>query len=179
MDNDQTVFATFLASATERFGFYKKLGEGAFSQLGEEQLTWQANASSNSIAMIVKHLSGNMRSRWTDFLSTDGEKPWRRRDQEFVNDVQDRQQLIALWESGWTAVFSGMASVTPADHAKIIVIRSEPHNLTEAINRQLTHAAYHVGQIVFLAKMILDLSWRYLSIAPGGSDAFNSRMEGV
>ncbi len=177
MQSDQASFSLYLASATERFQFHKKLGEDAFAQLGEEQLMWQANASANSIAMIVKHLSGNMRSRWTDLLTTDGEKPWRKRDQEFVNDVPDRDSVMKLWDAGWEAVFAGMASLTPADQARIVYIRTEPHNLTEAINRQLTHAAYHVGQIVFLAKMILDLGWRYLSIAPGGSEAFNAEMD--
>ena len=163
----------YLESVKKQFEQYKKLGEKTFSQLPDEKLFWQYNTESNSIATIVKHLSGNMLSRWTDFLTTDGEKEWRDRDSEFENDIQTRQQLMEKWNTGWQCLFNALNSLTPDDLQKQILIRNEAHSVMEAINRQLTHYPYHVGQIVFIGKMICNESWHSLSIPKGKSREFN------
>jgi len=154
----------YLESAKKQFEQYKTLGEKTFAQLPEDKLFWQYNEDSNSIATIVKHLWGNMLSRWTDFLTTDGEKDWRKRDAEFENDLNSRQQLLDKWNEGWDCLFKAINSLTPNDLDKIIYIRTQPLTVTEAINRQLTHYAYHVGQIVFLGKMLAENEWGSLSI---------------
>ncbi|HEY5462762.1 MAG TPA: DUF1572 family protein [Hanamia sp.] len=154
----------YLESVKKQFEQYKMLGEKTFAQLTDDKLFWQYNEDSNSIATIVKHLWGNMLSRWTDFLTTDGEKDWRKRDAEFENDLNSRQQLLDKWNEGWDCLFKAINSLTPNDLDKIIFIRSQPLNVTEAINRQLTHSAYHVGQIVFLGKMLAENRWVSLSI---------------
>jgi len=154
----------YLESAKKQFEQYKTLGEKTFAQLPDDKLFWQYNEDSNSIATIVKHLWGNMLSRWTDFLTTDGEKDWRKRDAEFENDLNSRQQLLDKWNEGWDCLFKAINSLTPNDLDKIIYIRTQPLTVTEAINRQLTHYAYHVGQIVFLGKMLAENEWGSLSI---------------
>lgn len=154
----------YLESVKKQFEQYKMLGEKTFAQLPDDKLFWQYNEDSNSIATIVKHLWGNMLSRWTNFLTTDGEKEWRKRDAEFENDLTNRQQLLDKWNEGWDCLFKAINSVTPNDLDKIIYIRSQPLTVTEAINRQLTHYAYHVGQIVFLGKMLAENGWVSLSI---------------
>jgi hypothetical protein len=164
----------YLESAKKQFSQYKLLGEKAIGQVPEEKLFWQYNAESNSIGIIVKHLWGNMLSRFTDFLSSDGEKPWRNREAEFENDIKNREELLEKWHAGWNAVFSALSQLSPEDLEKSIYIRNERHSVMEAINRQLTHYAYHVGQIVSLAKMICDGSWQSLSIPKGRSDQFNA-----
>lgn len=143
------------------------------SQLAEDQLFWQANEQSNSIAIIVKHLWGNMLSRWTDFLSSDGEKTWRKRDEEFELDSSSADLLEDRWEEGWSCLFYALDSLSDADLEKTIYIRNQGHEVREAINRQLAHYAYHVGQIVFLGK-ILSSDWKSLSIPKGQSEAFNA-----
>ncbi len=163
----------FLSSAIQQFEYYKMLGEKTFAQLDDENLFWQYNADSNSIASIVKHLSGNMRSRWTDFLTTDGEKEWRNRDAEFENDIQTKSALIAVWNAGWDCLFAALQSITASDLQRIIFIRNEGHSVAEAINRQLAHYSYHIGQIVFIGKMRCSNSWLSLSIPKGNSEAFN------
>jgi len=141
--------------------------------LPDEKLFWQYNENSNSIATIVKHLWGNMLSRWTDFLTSDGEKEWRNREAEFGNDITSRQELINKWEEAWTCLFKALNSLTTEDLQKVIYIRNQGHTIEEAINRQLAHYPYHIGQIVFIGKMIRDVEWTSLSIPKGNSKAFN------
>ena len=163
----------FITSAKNQFEYYKLLGEKTFSQLTEEQLFWNYNDESNSIATIVKHLSGNMLSRWTDFFTTDGEKEWRNRDSEFDNDIKDKNDLIEQWNTGWKIFFNVIENLKVDDLDKIIYIRNQGHSVTEAINRQLAHYPYHIGQIVFIGKMVCDDKWNSLSIPKGKSTIYN------
>jgi hypothetical protein len=165
---------TFLTSATAQFQYYKLLGEKTFAQLSDEQLYWQYNEESNSVAIIVQHMAGNMLSRWTDFLTTDGEKEWRNRESEFENDVKTREALLTLWNKGWQCLFDALASITEDHLEKEIFIRNQGHTVVEAINRQLAHYPYHVGQIVFIGKMICNNSWTSLSIPRGNSKSYNN-----
>lgn len=164
----------YLQSAIKQFEYYKKLGDQTFAQLNEEHLFWQYNDESNSIAMIVKHMHGNMVSRWTDFLTTDGEKDSRKRDEEFLNDFKSRAELLAKWNEGWTCLFNAINSLTEPDLHKIIYIRNQGHTVTEAINRQLAHYPYHVGQLVFIGKMCCNAQWKSLSIPKGDSKNYNA-----
>ncbi len=164
----------YLSSARKQFEYYKMLGEKTFDQVTDEQLFWQYNAESNSIATIVKHLWGNMLSRWTDFLTTDGEKEWRQREAEFEIDLQDRAELMAKWNEGWDCLFRALDSVSEENIGTIIYIRNQGHSIVEAINRQLAHYPYHVGQIVFMGKMVRDAEWSSLSIPRGGTQQYNS-----
>lgn len=164
----------FLQSARKEFMNYKALGEKAMAQVPDEKLFWQYNEESNSIGTIVKHLWGNMMSRWTDFMTTDGEKEWRQRDAEFENDVKDRGELMQKWNEGWDCVFKALDSIKGDDLAKIIYIRNQGHTVLEAINRQLAHYPHHVGQILFLAKMIIGSNWQSLSIPKNKSKEFNA-----
>jgi len=163
----------YLNSVKKQFAYYKMLGDKTFDQLTNEQLNWQYNAESNSIAMIVKHLSGNMMSRWADFLNTDGEKPWRNREAEFEEKALNRDELLAKWNEGWNCLFNALEPLTDDDLDKIIYIRNQGHTVLEAINRQLAHYPYHVGQIVFIGKMLKDEEWKSLSIPKGQSESFN------
>jgi hypothetical protein len=164
----------YLTSIKKQFALYKTLGERTFAQVPDEKLFWQYNDESNSIATIVKHLWGNMLSRWTDFLTTDGEKEWRNRDAEFDNDVKSRYELLVKWNEGWTCLFNVIDSLSDDDLRKEIFIRNQGHTVMEAINRQLAHYPYHVGQIVFLGKMICDSKWNSLSIPRGDSASYNA-----
>lgn len=164
----------FLDSSIKQFEYYKMLGEKTFSQLSDEQLLFQYNEESNSIATIVKHLWGNMLSRWTDFLTSDGEKEWRQRDAEFDNDIADRSELLARWNEGWACLFNAITPLTDNDLTKEVFIRNQGHSVTEAIKRQLAHYAYHVGQIVFIGKLMCNENWQSLSIPKGNSIAYNS-----
>jgi len=163
----------YLLSVIKQFEYYKLLGEQTFAQVRDEQLNWQYNSESNSIAMIVKHLSGNMLSRWTDLLTSDGEKEWRNREAEFENDIRLRAGMMALWNQGWRALLDTLYSLTTADLDKIIFIRNQGHTVEEAINRQLAHYPYHIGQIIYIGKM-LSPNWRSLSIPRGESQKFNT-----
>ena len=163
----------YLESAKKEFGYYKLLGEKTFSQLTDEQLFIEANSESNSIATIVKHLRGNMLSRWTDFLTTDGEKEWRKRDEEFENDISTREELLQKWQEGWSCLFKAHDSISDDDLSRVIYIRNQGHTILEAINRQLSHYPYHIGQIVFIGKMLSDKNWNSLSIPKGGSKEYN------
>lgn len=163
----------YLDSVRKQFEYYKILGDKTFSQVQDDQLFTQYNDDSNSIATIVKHLWGNMLSRWTDFLTSDGEKSFRDRDAEFENDIKSRQELLDKWNEGWTCLFNAINALTKNDLNKIIYIRNQGHTVTEAINRQLAHYSYHIGQIVFLGKMLAESGWTSLSIPKGGSQAFN------
>ncbi len=162
----------YLQSAIKQFEYYKLLGERTFEQLSDRQLFWQANADSNSIAVIVKHLSGNMLSRWADVLTTDGEKPWRNRDTEFENNLTTRSEMMACWDEGWETLLNTLYALQPEDLHKIIYIRNQGHTVLEAINRQLAHYPYHVGQIVFIGKMLAN-HWTSLSIPKGQSTDYN------
>ncbi|MCB0516265.1 MAG: DUF1572 domain-containing protein [Chitinophagales bacterium] len=164
----------YLESIEKQFAYYKILGDKTFVQIPDEKLFWQYNQDSNSIATIVKHLWGNMLSRWTDFLTSDGEKTWRKRDAEFENDIASREELLAKWEEGWQCLFDALRPLSEQDLDAIIYIRNQGHTVTEAINRQLAHYAYHVGQIVFLGKMIVGDQWKSLSIPKGNSQAYNA-----
>lgn len=158
-------FKGYIESVRKPFLYYKRLGERTIDQLDEAALHWQYNGESNSIAVIVKHLRGNMLSRWTDFLTTDGEKQWRQRDDEFEDELPDRTALMARWEEGWACLFAALDSLTLEDMDKIVFIRNEAHTIMEAINRQLAHYSYHVGQIVYIGKMVKNDDWQTLSIA--------------
>jgi hypothetical protein len=164
----------YLNSLTKKFEYYKMLGEKTFSQLTEEQLFWQYNDESNSIAIIVKHLWGNMLSRWTDFLTSDGEKEWRNRDAEFDNDFKNKEELLAKWNEGWNCLFNTLKNLKESDLTKTIYIRNQGHTVVEAINRQLAHYPYHVGQIVFIGKMACNEKWNSLSIPRGNSKQYNA-----
>lgn len=165
---------TYLESAKKQFLYYKTLGEKAMEQLQPEQLFVAANTDTNSIATIVKHLSGNMISRWTDFLSSDGEKEWRNRDSEFENDLQSKEAVLVAWNNGWNCLFCALNEVKPEQLSQIIYIRNEGHTVMEAINRQLAHYPYHVGQIVFYAKQLKNSDWESLSIPRNKSNSYNS-----
>lgn len=169
----------YLESATRQFAYYKHLGEKTMEQLQDHHLNWQYNEECNSIATIVRHMHGNMLSRWTDFRNTDGEKEWRNREAEFANKPLYRADLITLWNEGWNCLFAALGSITDAELDTIIYIRNQGHTITEAINRQLAHYSYHVGQIVFLGKMAKNTDWQSLSIPRGQSDAFNAQKFGT
>ncbi len=168
----------YLPSIIKQFQYYKMLGEKAIAQLPDDALFWQYNGESNSISVIVKHMVGNMLSRFTDFLTTDGEKHWRNRDDEFKNSFTSREELLASWDKGWDCLFGALAELTDYQLADVIFIRNDGHTIIEALNRQLTHYAYHIGQIVYIAKMIRDKDWESLSIPRNTSNAYNSRKFG-
>jgi len=164
----------YLTSVTKRFELEKVLAEKTFEQINDDGLFWQYNDESNSIAIIVQHLAGNMLSRWTDFLTTDGEKPWRARDAEFEKNIITRQELITSWNNGWDCLFNSLNLVQADDLDKEIFIRNESHIVIDAINRQLVHVAYHVGQIVFIGKMVSGSKWKSLTTPKRKSEAFNA-----
>lgn len=163
----------FLHSAIRQFEYYKQLGEKTIAQVEDEKLFWQFNEESNSIAIIIYHLSGNMLSRWTDFLTTDGEKEWRNRDEEFVNGITTKNDLLKKWNNGWQCLFDTLNSLSNDDLEKTIYIRNQGQTVVDAINRQLCHYSYHIGQIVFLGKMIVNDNWTSLSIPKGNSNQYN------
>jgi hypothetical protein len=165
---------TYLESIKKQFLYYKTLGEKAIEQLEPSQLFTTVNEDTNSIAIIIKHLSGNMVSRWTDFLTTDGEKEWRNRDGEFEETLQTKEEVMDCWDKGWNCFFNAINNLTPIQLSEIIYIRNEGHTIVEAINRQLAHYPYHVGQIVFYAKMLKEQEWNSLSIPKNKSNDYNS-----
>jgi hypothetical protein len=165
---------SYLESVKKQFLYYKMLGEKAMEQLEPEQLFVAVNDDTNSIAVIVKHLSGNMLSRWTDFLTTDGEKETRNRDAEFENDVQSKETVLASWNKGWDCFLSALDRLQPEQLSQIIYIRNEGHTVIEAINRQLAHYPYHIGQIVFYAKQLKKSEWDSLSIPKNKSKSYNA-----
>jgi hypothetical protein len=165
----------YLESAKRQFLMYKGLGEKAMGQISDDCLDRQPDTESNSIATIVKHLWGNMLSRWTDFRTTDGEKEWRNRDAEFETDSAGRAQVLQRWNEGWDCLFAALNSITDDDLEQIIYIRGEQHTILEAINRQIAHYAYHVGQIVYIARMYAH-GWESLSIPRNKSAAYNAAL---
>jgi uncharacterized damage-inducible protein DinB len=167
-----------LADSLDLFRYYKKLTERAIEQCPDEGLFRTLDVESNSIAIIVKHLWGNMRSRWTDFLTTDGEKPDRQRDTEFEEPPKTRAEVLEMWESGWKCLFDALTPLTDADQSRRVTIRTEPHSVTQAVNRQIAHYAYHLGQITFLAKHFAAESggWTAITVPRKKSAEFNARV---
>ena len=166
----------FLSIVKQQFHFYKSLGDKTIDQLTEEDIHFCVDAESNSIATLVKHLWGNMLSRWTDFLISDGEKEWRKRDAEFEDDIQSMAELKDKWEEGWNCVFTALDQVKESNVMDVVQIRKEPHTVVRAILRQYGHYSYHVGQMVYLAKEIKKEDWKSLSIPRNGSKEFNEKM---
>lgn len=165
----------YLKDAVLQFRKMKELADRAVAQVADEHLFVALDEEANSIAVIMKHIAGNLRSRWTDFLTSDGEKPDRHRDSEFIVEEKDtKEELLARWEAGWRCLFDALAPLGPDDLNRTVLIRSEPHTVVQAINRQLTHYAYHIGQIVFLAKHFASSRWQSLSIPRGKSEEFNA-----
>ena len=167
---------SYLEDSLTLFRYYKNLGERAMVQLTDDQLLAAPDSESNSIAIIVKHMSGNMLSRWQDFLTTDGEKPGRDRDAEFEGPPATREALLAAWETGWQCLFTALEPLSDADMDRTVTIRGEAHSVMQTINRQLAHYAYHCGQIVFLAKQLRSGEWKSLSIPRRKSAEFNRRV---
>jgi hypothetical protein len=167
---------SYLEDARSLFAYYKKLAERAMDQVADESLFTCIDGESNCIAIIVKHMAGNMRSRWTDFLASDGEKPGRDRDAEFEEPPATRAELLGLWESGWACLFSALEPLTDADLPRTVTIRGEAHSVMQAVNRQLAHYPHHVGQIVLLAKHFAGDRWQSLSIPRRHSAEFNRKV---
>jgi len=166
---------SFLTGIEKQFRYYKSLGDKTFEQLTFEEMQKEFAEDSNSISIVVKHMVGNMLSRWTNFLTEDGEKSWRNRDQEFEDTYESKDDILKAWEKGWTCVFEALAPLTFDNLEQIVYIRNQGHTVTEAINRQLAHYAYHVGQIVFLGKLLKGREWKSLSIPKGNSESYNSK----
>lgn len=173
----QRIAAEFLKSAIQRLSYYKELGDKTFALLETPDFHVAANVESNSIAVIIQHMSGNMLSRWTDFLTTDGEKEWRNRDAEFEIKNLSKEQLTGIWEKGWACCLGALTNLQEEDLSKIIYIRGEALSVVDAINRQLAHYPYHTGQIIYIAKMIKNPQWVSLSIPRHQSEDFNRQMK--
>lgn len=167
----------YIENVTGEFRGLKRLADKAAAQVSDEEFFRVIDPESNSVALIMKHMAGNMRSRWTDFLTSDGEKPDRRRDSEFLIEGEDRRAVEEKWEAGWRALFDALAQLRGEDLMRHVQIRREPHTVVEAVNRQLTHYGEHVGQIIFLAKHLKSSGWKTLSIPRGMSEAFNKKQE--
>jgi hypothetical protein len=172
-----TLAAHYIENALKEFRGMKALADKAVAQVSDEEFFRAIDPESNSIAVIMKHMAGNMRSRWTDFLNSDGEKPDRHRDTEFELDKEDRRAIEERWEEGWRIVFGAIEPLKTEDLMRTVAIRREPHTIVEAVNRQLTHYGEHVGQIIFLAKHLKSSAWKTLSVPRGRSEAFNKKME--
>jgi uncharacterized damage-inducible protein DinB len=167
---------SYLKDSLDVFRYYKKLGERAMAQCPDDALFESLDAESNSIAIVVKHMAGNMRSRWMDFLTTDGEKPDRNRDTEFETPPKTRDELMELWERGWKYVFDALEPLGDEDLVRRITIRTEPHSVMQAINRQVAHYSYHLGQIVYVAKHFAGNKWQTLTVPKKKSAEFNARV---
>jgi hypothetical protein len=167
---------SYVQDSLSLFRYYKKLAESAMEQVSDKQLFTALDEEMNSIAIVAKHMAGNMRSRWTDFLNTDGEKPDRNRDSEFVEPPASRDELMKTWDRSWNCVFSAVEPLSDADLERKVMIRNEPHSVMQAINRQIAHYAYHVGQIVFLAKHFKASQWKSLTVPKNKSGEFNQKV---
>ena len=165
---------TFLRSSIKQFEYYKSLGDKTLMPLNDHQIHTAPNEESNNMSILVKHISGNMLSRWTHIFTEDGEKEWRNRDDEFVDTFQSKKELLEAWEKGWKCLFSTLGSLRPQDIERIIYIRNEGHTVVEAINRQLCHYSYHIGQMIYLGKWLLNDKWESLSIPKGDSVNYNT-----
>ncbi|QAS51476.1 DUF1572 family protein [Halobacillus litoralis] len=166
----------YLRVVLERFNSLKSLGDRSLNQLSENEIHWKYNDESNSVAIIVKHLSGNMVSRWSDFLTSDGEKEYRKRDEEFIDDIETKAELITVWENGWKVLLESINELSEQDLLNTIYIRGESHLVLEAIERQMAHYAYHTGQIVYVSKQLKDNDWNSLSIPKGKSKEYLEEM---
>ncbi len=164
----------YLDSVKKQFEYYRSMGEKTFGQLEETDLFWHFNEESNSIAIIVNHLWGNMKSRWTDFLTSDGEKDWRNRDREFESVITSKEELLAKWNEGWECLFQALNTINKENFYTEILIRNQSHSVLDAINRQLAHYAYHIGQIVYIGKLIKGHEWKTLTVPKGKSSEFNT-----
>jgi uncharacterized damage-inducible protein DinB len=167
---------SYIEDSVDLFRYYKKLAERAMDQVTDEHLYATLDGEMNSIAVVVKHMAGNMRSRWTDFLTTDGEKPDRDRDAEFVNPPATREALLQIWEDGWSRVFQALEPLSDSDLGRTVTIRGEPHSVMQAVSRQMAHYANHVGQIVLLAKHFAHERWQPLTVPRNRSTEFNRRV---
>jgi hypothetical protein len=177
MDKELALAQHFIETSIADFKGQKLLGDRALSQLDDSGVAWSPDSESNSISVIVKHVAGNMISRWTDFLTSDGEKPNRNRDDEFVDDIPDMAGLKEIWEQGWAVLLHALEDLTPEDVFRTVTIRGQAHTVLQAIHRQISHYGYHVGQIIYVAKAHKSAEWQTLSIAKGGSDKFNEGMK--
>jgi len=169
---------SYLSSAIRQFEYYKMIGEKAIAQVPDEALFWQYNNESNSIAVVVNHMVGNMLSRFTDFSTKDGEKPWRNRDSEFKKKFSTREELMSYWNEGWNRLLKTLGTLSEDQLEDIVYIRNEGHTVIEAINRQLAHYPYHIGQIIYIAKMVVDEKWESLSIPRDKSEDYNEKKFG-
>jgi hypothetical protein len=174
----ETIASVFLQTAIKRLSYYKDLGDKTFAQLQEDDFYYRPNEASNSIAVIIQHMSGNMLSRWTNFLTEDGEKRWRNRDTEFETHAYTKEELLQIWQKGWQCVLNAWSALEEADLLKTIYIRTESLSVIDAINRQLAHYPYHVGQIVYLGREIKNSQWQSLSIPKGDSAVYNRQLSG-
>lgn len=163
----------YLSIVTQQFRHFKERAEKAFKQLSEEELHWKPSEESNNIAIIIKHISGNMHSRWVDFLTADGEKPYRNRDSEFVDDMEPQEQLMNIWEDGWKLLFHTLENFQPEDLHKTVTLRQQPLSVLQAIQTEVAHISYHLGQILYIGKQLKDKDWMILSIPKNGSEAYN------
>lgn len=164
---------SYLDSVRKQFEYYKSIGDKTFEQLSFEELKIQFTQDSNSISIIVKHLVGNMLSRWTNFLTEDGEKEWRQRDKEFIDNYSNEEDLFNSWNKGWSCLFNTLDAINNNDLNHIVYIRNQGHTVTEALNRQMMHYAYHIGQIVYIGKLVKGKDWKSLSISKGESKTYN------
>lgn len=170
----KAMIENYLESIKKQFAYYRALGDKTFDQLSDSELFWEYSSDNNSIAIIVNHLWGNMLSRWTDFLTTDGEKEWRNRDEEFEDRIKTKEELLSKWNEGWDCLFQALDLVSADNLEQIVYIRNMGHTVIEAVNRQLAHYAYHVGQITYLGKMIKGDQWQNLSVPKGDSKTYNA-----
>lgn len=164
---------SYLDSVRKQFEYYKSLGDKTFEQLSFEELKIEFTQDSNSVSIIVKHLVGNMLSRWTNFLTEDGEKEWRQRDKEFIDNYSNKEDLFNSWNKGWSCLFNTLDAINNNDLNHIVYIRNQGHTVTEALNRQMMHYAYHIGQIVYIGKLVKGKDWKSLSIPKGESKTYN------
>jgi len=166
----------YLEGILKQFHYYKSLGDKTFEQLNDKEIHFKPNEYSNNISIVVKHIVGNMLSRWTNFLTEDGEKEWRHRDTEFEDSYKDKSDMITAWQNGWKCLFNAITPLKADDLEKIIYIRNQGQTVSDAINRQLAHYAYHIGQIVYLGTLIKDTDWMNLSLPKGQSATYNKNM---
>ncbi|GAA0744189.1 DUF1572 family protein [Gaetbulibacter jejuensis] len=164
---------TIISGIIKQFEYYKTAADKTFDQLSFDDINWQPNDTSNSISIIVKHMVGNMLSRWTNFLTEDGEKDWRHREQEFVATYTTKNDVLQAWEKGWNCLFDAIQPLKDSDLERVVYIRNEKHTVAEAIFRQLGHYPYHIGQIAYIGKLLKENHWKSLSIPKGQSEAFN------
>lgn len=178
MNEDSEVLAEIITSAITSFRANKGWADKAIAQLPDDKLRVSLDDNTNSVAVIVKHVAGNLKSRWTDFLTTDGEKPWRNRDDEFVDSFSNREDVLKFWEEGWACLFETLESLRPDDLSKTVTIRGEPHTVPLAIHRSLAHCGYHVGQIIMVARILAGDSWETITIPRGQSSSYNKSVWG-